>query len=97
MENVLQRRLSVPEASRHAHDNGHLIQKLCLIVLVRALVATSELLQSWLGCYAYEPQFLESLDGQVFHRVIFVKHPQYKLGTNVSAALDIVSDAIEGS
>ena len=34
MEYVLQRGLSVPEASRHAHDDGHLIEKLRLIMLV---------------------------------------------------------------
>jgi hypothetical protein len=96
MEHVFERRLAIPEARRHAHDNGHLIQELCLIVLIRTLGGIPQLLQSWMGCRARKPQLLNGLDRQILDSIILVEHPQHKLCTNVSAALNVIGNSIEG-
>jgi hypothetical protein len=93
---VFERRLAIPEARRYAHNDRHLIQELCLIVLIWTLGASPQLLQSWLGWCARKPQFLERFDRQIFDGIILVKHPQNKLCTNISAALDVISNSIEG-
>ena len=73
MEHVFQRRLAIPEARRDAHNDGHLIQELCLVMLIGALGGIPQLLQSWLQCRARKPHILKRLDRQIFDSIVLVE------------------------